>query len=199
MPDAQKNKVKYNLKNVHYAPLIISEEGEASYGTPVKWPGAVSLSLSPIGEMSIFYADGIAYWVGAPNTGFSGDMEMALIPDDFETSCIGERKDQKGMIYSSTGDKPKAFALLFEFDGDVKAQRHCLYNCFASRSEVGSETKNEAIEPVTDKLTINATPSPYMLDAYGNNLIKIRSGDNPDSAAYASWYTKVPMPVESEG
>ena len=37
----KKNKVKYNLKNVHYSLLNIDETGNVSYGTPVPITGAV--------------------------------------------------------------------------------------------------------------------------------------------------------------
>ena len=51
----KKNKVKYNLKNTHYAMLNISEDGKVSYGTPVPMPGSVSISLDANGEPENFY------------------------------------------------------------------------------------------------------------------------------------------------
>ena len=65
MPD---NKVKYNLKNAHYALLTFGTDGNPVFGTPVPMPGSVSLSLDANGEPENFYADGIAYYVINNNT-----------------------------------------------------------------------------------------------------------------------------------
>ena len=45
----QKNKVKFNISNAHYALLSQNDNGEVTFGTPVPLPGAVSLSLDPTG------------------------------------------------------------------------------------------------------------------------------------------------------
>ena len=122
------NKVKYNLKNAHYALLTIGEDGTVSYGNPTAIPGSVSISLDANGEPENFYADGIAYYVINNNMGYEGDLELA------------------------------SFALLFEFDGDKKHIRHVLYNCAASRPGIEGKTNEDSREVQTETLTIKATP-----------------------------------------
>ena len=66
----KRNKVKFNICNVHYAPLSQDNDGKYTWGTPVALPGAVSLSLDPQGEPESFYADGIEYYVINNNQGY---------------------------------------------------------------------------------------------------------------------------------
>ena len=86
------NKVKYNLKNVHAAKLTETvTEGltSYSYATPQAIPGAVSITLDAEGDSSPFYADGIVYFRSYANNGYSGDLEIALIPEWFRTEITG--------------------------------------------------------------------------------------------------------------
>ena len=82
------NKVKYNLKNVHAAKLTRGEDGSFTYAKPKAIPGAVSISLDAEGDSSPFYADGIVYFRSTANNGYSGDLEIALIPEWFRTEIL---------------------------------------------------------------------------------------------------------------
>jgi len=182
------NKVKYNLKNVHAAVLTETVENGAtvySYGTPKAIPGAVSIALDAEGESSPFYADGIVYFRSVTNNGYSGDLEIALIPEWFRTEILQEELDSKGvLIEKSNNAESTKFALLFEFDGDVNAIRHVMYKCTASRPSIESETKEDTIEPGTEKLTITADPR-------ADGLVKARTGDEVDQTTYQNWYQSV--------
>lgn len=191
------NKIKFGIKNVHYAVATIAADGTATYDTPVAIPGAVSISMEPQGETTPFYADDIVYWTGYSNSGYEGDLEMAIIPDSFKKDILGFVEDSNKILVEVTDPETIHFALLFEFAGDKKAIRHCLYNCTANRPSVSSTTKTETVEPQTESTTITATS---IYDAtIEKNIVKASSGDATTSAAYDGWYTTVPVPAaESE-
>ena len=189
----KKNKVKFNLKNVHAAILSQNDEGVYSYAAPQAIPGAVSLSLDAEGETNPFYADGIVYFRTTANNGYSGDLEIALIPEWFRTQILKEIKDDNGVLVErSDNTETVYFALLFEFDGDDHATRHVLYNCSTARPTIASQTKEESMEPVTDTLSLTADPR-------DDGLVKSSTSSETTDAVYDAWYTAVYVPEITGG
>lgn len=185
-----KNKIKYNLKNVYYAKLT-EEAGAVTYAKPVPIPGAVSLSLDAEGDTSPFYADGVTYYVSVSNNGYSGDLEIALIPDEFRTEILGDVKDTNNVLTENADATVESFALLFQFDGDVKGIRHVLYSCKATRPTIESETKEDTIEPKTETLSLTVSP---MTDG----RVKAKTTDDTPEETYNKWFEKVyEAPVEA--
>lgn len=177
------NKIKYGLKNVHYA-VITEAGGVVTYATPKPIPGAVNISLSPAGEKVEFYADDLLYFGTNTNQGYEGTLEIARIPDSFREDVMLEELDANGAYIENSSATPKNFALLFEFNGDVKATRHVLYKVNAARPDVAGSTKTKNIEPQTETLNITASPA---TDTYYVKASLPASAD----AAYTDFFSAV--------
>ncbi len=188
----KKNKVKYGIKNVHYALETVAEDGSINYEKPEAWPGAVSLTLSATGEPSDFYADNMLFYRAPGAGGYEGDLETALIPDDFLVNVLGDRKDSAGGIIEDALPSTKNFALLFQFEGDTKATRHCLYHCNASRPELAGNTVETTATPETETLSFTASARP------DNGWVKYRSTPEMADEIYNKWFDTVPEPVSEE-
>lgn len=185
------NKIKYGLKSCYYAPVTSTGvDGTLTYDTPVALPGAVSIALAAQGSSDPFYADNVVYWKGNANNGYEGDLELALIPDAFRTAILGEVLDAKGFYVESADATQTEFALLFQFEGDENATRHMFYRCTASRPEVSGQTKQDAITPQTETITITAMPR------INDEVVKARAPYTASStSSYQLWFTTVQEPT----
>ncbi len=185
----KKNKVKFGLNKVHYAKITAwSDDGVPTFATPVRIPGAVSLSIDANGENESFYADNTVYYVINNNAGYTGDLEIALITTDFTTEILGEIQDTNGVLVERNDAETAQFALLFEFSGDKNKIRHVLYCCSASRPKTESSTTEESTEVKTDTLSLKASALP-------NGIVKSKTCENTDETTYNNWYKSVYIPV----
>ena len=188
------NKVKYGLSNVHYAVASISSTGSATYGTVKPIPGAVSLSLDPSGDQEPFYADNVRYYVVNNNSGYEGDLEIALIPDSFREDVLGEIKDANGIYAEVTEAQAQPFALLFQFEGDKKGTRYAMYNCTAKRPSVAGATKEDSTEVQTE--TLSLTCGSVYNASLGQNVVKSKClNDGASATTYSGWNTSVYQPT----
>lgn len=186
------NKVKYGLKNVYYAKANDNGSGVLTYETPVPIPGAVNMAMEAQGDTTPFYADNITYWQSVANNGYSGTLEIALIPDSFREDILGEVADDNGVQVESAGQKGSEFALLFQFEGDANAARLCFYRCTATRAAVNGQTTEASISPQTETLNLTA------MARISDELVKSRCDEATAAAQYAAWFTEVYEPDFTE-
>lgn len=163
--------------------MALKQEG-GIYDTPIKLPGAVSLSLEQQGELTPFYADGIKYYVSASNGGYQGDLEMALITDEFREKILGETKDTNGVLIENSNVEAKEFALGFQIDGDTEPTLFWFYNCTATRPNVEAKTASDSKEPDVDKLTISCAAS-------ADGTVRAKTTKESYEKAKTKWFTEV--------
>lgn len=182
------SKVRFGLKNVHYAVLTETVSGGVvsySWDTPVAVPGAVTLDLAANGDISNFYADNIVYFSSKGASGFSGDLEVALVPDAMLTDLFGYTLDATDKtLVKSDQSAPVRFALLYQIDGDAEDNLYVLYNCTATDPNVGSATITETTDPQTQSMTITAS-------ALADGSILGRTTAETTEAIRTAWFTAV--------
>lgn len=188
------NKVKFGLSNVHVL-FIESYNAETKKYTfdsagikPI--PGAVNLSLDPQGDTTEFFADNISYFSQAANTGYQGDLELALIPDWFRQKALGEIVDQNGVQIESSDAIQKEFVLFFELNGDAAKTRYVLYRNSVARPSIKGQTTEKSLTPATDSMTITAMPRENDHFTFGS----IKSDDAEHKTIYDAWYTEMHEP-----
>jgi phi13 family phage major tail protein len=181
------NKIKFGLKNVHYS--VITDNGTAlTYATPTPIRGSVSISIAPEGELTEFHADDVTYWSAEVNNGYSGDLEIADIPESFSTDVLGDNVVD-GVQYESSEQRGSKFALTFEVNGDEHARRYVLYYCTATRPTIASNTKSSTVEPITSSLTFQSRPHPY------SYLIKANTTKDVAETIFNNWNTTIHVPT----
>lgn len=188
------NKVKFGLKNVHYAiatETTLSGVTTTTYGSPVAWPGAVNLEVNPTSnDQTVFRADDSDYYIVSGSTqGFDGSYECAYLPQAVETTVLGMTADDNGVICESSTDTVKPVALMFEISGDDSGRRYLLPKVMFAKPGITAETTGtDGNQPQTVTLDLTAAPRP------DDGLARIHTGDATSSATYEAWFSSVYTP-----
>jgi len=185
------NKVTFGLEKVHIAFLDETSPTQPAWKTPIPIPGAVRWTPTAVGESSTFYADNTAYFTVTANNGYTGELELANVPDAILAEMLGWEIDDNGMIVEVSDAIPKPFALLGQVLGDKRNRRFVYYNCVASRPAKERTTKDESITPNTDVL--NLTISPIEID--GKMIVRGEMElSDTNQTAYNSFFSAVYTP-----
>lgn len=188
------NKIMFGLKNVHYSIVtetVNEEDGSitSSYSTPKAWKGAVNLSLNQNGSNEPFYADDGVWAQLFSNTGYQGNFECAVIPEDVYTAVFGMKKDANGGVAEYADAKTKYIALMFEFSGDVENRRFVFYRVSINRPGIESGTKTDSPEAKTQSVDMTASARP------DDQLIKYWLDQG--MTGYGDFYKSVVLPGEA--
>lgn len=184
------NKIKFGIENCVYAARTVATNGTVSYGTVKSLPGAVALSLSPEGTDNPFYADDIEYYRTMANNGYSGTLELALIPDEFRVYALGEVLDTKYVLCEKSNASAGEFAFGFKHEGDDHETLFWFYNCVVSRPDIAADTKEDSIDPQTETLNITCRPET-------NKVVRAKTIATTNSSTVTSWFSNVYVPTLS--
>lgn len=187
------NKVKFGLKRVAFAIATIDEDGSATYGTPITFPGARSLSMEPQGTGEPWYADDGVYYYNSAPASRQGDLEMARMIDAFKKQVLGYVEDAKGILLEDMNPAEVHFALLFETMNDRKPRRYVMYNCVATAPTVGSTTNEGSKEPQTETSTLMSTG--IYVEDFDKWFDHAETTPETDATAFANWFSAVQVPT----
>lgn len=177
------------LKNLYYALLSGDTSSGATYGTPVKIAGAVSVDINPSVNFATLYGD------DAP---FAADSSMSEITVTIE-SCDLTLEDQAALLghtvnsttkqlVAKASDTAPYVALLFEakkHNGNTRYVK-LLKGKFAPTQET-MQTKGESVTYTTPRLE-----GRFVAREYDGAWKRVADSDNTESATLiAGWYSAV--------
>lgn len=181
------NIVNWGLVASGWAP-ITEVNGEDTYGTVRKFKGARSVSFTANGDFVNVYADGTTVYTGKNNDGYDGSMEFTNPDEDFLAYALGEVTDSNGLQYEPLEPTVNRFALLWEWEGDLRKTRHCMFNCTARRPDLSVTTKGDGGSKSPQYQTINIKAIARVND----DVVKIRTKSTTDATVYNNWFNSVP-------
>ena len=120
------------------------------------------------------------------NTGYTGTLESALIPEDVYTAVFSQTKNNDGLVIETADDTKKYIALMTEFQMDASARRYCFYRCMLTRPSVTGATIETATTPQTETVNITVSPRP------DDKVIRVFC--DKDDNAYSGFFLQVPTP-----
>lgn len=177
------------LDNVHYAILTKDDETGATYGTPQKLPGAISISESAENNTAELYADNRLWATASVFSKGELEIELADLSTKDAAALLGHTVDSTGQIKYNVNDVAPYICLMGEAlkDDGVTKRYFKLLKGQCAESSMEFNTKSESPEFTTVSLT--ATFMPRQCD--GDYKYVIDSGTEGAATIIADWYKSV--------
>lgn len=202
-------KVKFGLSNVHFFVLTETTDSQTgavtmSYGAGIACPGAVNLTLDVTeNENEPFYADdGIYFMPASKSGGYSGNLEVALIPDALKLAAMNYRTDEDDAMIEIAESKTIYVGFTFEIDNDEKARRLVYYKSSLGIPSVSAATTEGTKTPTTESLPITVLPTTTKFkfgtgdDQEEVAVVSGYSTPDTDATVYTNWHTAPHLPTE---
>lgn len=176
-------------RDLHIAPLISDSGSKPTYGTPVKVPSLINISISDSVEQSKFYSDDTVEQAFSKTSSKEVTIELGYLTNKLESTITGKTVDAKGVLIQRSGDTPQEVAVLFRAPKSKGgAFRYvCLYKGTLVKGESEYATQEDSVESSTVTLTGTFVP----LASTGALSAIADSDDELTSSAVTAWFTTV--------
>lgn len=164
---ATKAKIKKTIANVGYAPLYYNAANDTyTYGN-VTWfvhneAGGREFSVSPNGDLTEIYADGVSVYISDENHGYDIDLTLLSVVDDIDVQWLGNEVDENGVVseYANNIERPRFALIIVEDTTDGVGVTHIFHNCMVSqRPAINGKTSDESgFDPQFFQVSIAARP-----------------------------------------
>lgn len=176
-------------RDLHIAPLISDSGAKPTYGTPVKVPSLINISISDSVEQSKFYSDDTVEQAFSKTSSKEVTIELGYLTNKLESTITGKTVDAKGVLIQTSGDAPQEVAILFRAPKSKGgAFRYvCLYKGTLAKTDSEFATQEDSVESSTVKLAGTFVP----LASTGAMSAIADSDDELTSEAVTAWFTTV--------
>ena len=154
---ANKNKVEFGTKLFHIGTYTTDEAGAAVLGDPMHVPGMRALTLEAESEETKFFADDVVYYSQNNDNGLTGELGMALFPDEFKTTFLNYANTSDGGVAQVKSKPSKQVYIIFQGSGDKHNRRHILFNVSLGAITREHKTIEESVEVEEETLPITVT------------------------------------------
>lgn len=175
------SKVKFNIKNLHWA---LESEVDTYEPSPKSMTGATNLTLDIEGSETIFWADGVMYFVSNNVNGYKGEVTVAKVPDDFRKEVYEEELDAKQVLIETKKPISKRIALGFEIETDKKSELFWYYGVTCGKPSVNAKTTEGDNTPETETFSINVA-------GLADGIIRARTTQETDDETRQGWFKTV--------
>lgn len=182
-------KALFNIKKLQFSKLTEGEGGVITYGTPIKIPGTVSLTMDVEQEVTQIYADGIVYIQSSGAQAVSGTLENYLIPKEAlkEIYRYAESSNDEMM---ETDDMPYEFGMQFACDNEAGEEvLFTYYRVASTKPGINLQTKESGLTVNPQSVDLSASP----IKVGDKNIT--RSYAEPGAANYNNYFQAISIPT----